>query len=406
MPAGGVATSAAGLARSGARRQPDRVPETMESARRWSGYVCPDCRFVFRVPRDHDGAGVVCPSCRRMLRIPAADDVPPPLVAAAQEREPEAEEATAEGGHVRRKRHHGSSRRSTSPEWEHEGKHRTRRGEQRAMRWMLAGGIALFLSLVAAVIFALREREPLPVVAVPVADAPAEAGAEGAAEVPDLPEIMRRSEVDVLAEAEVLAREFLNASSTEEILPLVRDPQTVAQRIGRIHPDGRIEPRGLSQFNPSGAVGYRGAFASVDALDKDFAPLQIAFVQTPEGLKIDWESFVGWSDMPWEEFVENRPTEPHVFRVTLKQVDYYNFDFSDDTQWQSYSLASPDGEHVLYGYAERGSILDQRVKPDDAKQSIAVTLALRFPENPEGRGQVIIDDYIVEGWVTDDAPDP
>ena len=56
------------------------MPDTMESARRWSGYVCPDCRFVFRVPRDHDGKGIVCPSCRRMLKIPTALDVAPPLL--------------------------------------------------------------------------------------------------------------------------------------------------------------------------------------------------------------------------------------------------------------------------------------------------------------------------------------
>ena len=49
--------------------------------RRWSGFVCPDCRFVFRVPRDHDGEGIVCPSCRRMLRIPKEGEETAPLMA-------------------------------------------------------------------------------------------------------------------------------------------------------------------------------------------------------------------------------------------------------------------------------------------------------------------------------------
>ncbi len=57
--------------------------ETMiETPRRWSAYVCPECRFVFRVPRDHDGEGIVCPSCRRMLRLPGEDDETAPLLAA------------------------------------------------------------------------------------------------------------------------------------------------------------------------------------------------------------------------------------------------------------------------------------------------------------------------------------
>lgn len=65
-----------------------RVVETSDTetgkARRWSGFVCPDCRFVFRVPRDHDGEGIVCPSCRRMLRIPKEGEETAPLMAPLQ----------------------------------------------------------------------------------------------------------------------------------------------------------------------------------------------------------------------------------------------------------------------------------------------------------------------------------
>jgi hypothetical protein len=60
------------------------VPETQsanEKARRWGAYVCPDCRFIFRIPMDHDGIGTVCPSCRRMLRIPKEGDSVAPLMA-------------------------------------------------------------------------------------------------------------------------------------------------------------------------------------------------------------------------------------------------------------------------------------------------------------------------------------
>ncbi|WP_411827440.1 hypothetical protein [Luteolibacter sp. AS25] len=55
-----------------------------EVKRRWSGFVCPECRFIFRIPRDHDGSGVVCPSCRRVLRIPGEGDETAPLTARIQ----------------------------------------------------------------------------------------------------------------------------------------------------------------------------------------------------------------------------------------------------------------------------------------------------------------------------------
>ena len=56
------------------------VSDTPTNRRRWSGYVCPDCRLVFRIQMDHNGRGCVCPSCLRMLRIPAPGEKLPPLV--------------------------------------------------------------------------------------------------------------------------------------------------------------------------------------------------------------------------------------------------------------------------------------------------------------------------------------
>ena len=47
--------------------------------RRWSAYVCPDCRLVFRIPMNHEGRGTVCPCCSRLLRIPKEGDPVPPL---------------------------------------------------------------------------------------------------------------------------------------------------------------------------------------------------------------------------------------------------------------------------------------------------------------------------------------
>ena len=60
------------LARAGPPAHLWRVVETATPAKRWNSFVCPACRSIFRVARDHDGRGVVCPSCRGMLRLPGA----------------------------------------------------------------------------------------------------------------------------------------------------------------------------------------------------------------------------------------------------------------------------------------------------------------------------------------------
>lgn len=57
------------------------VSESAKGPRRWGAFVCPECRYVFRVSREYEGGGVVCPSCRRLLRLPGKDDETAPLFA-------------------------------------------------------------------------------------------------------------------------------------------------------------------------------------------------------------------------------------------------------------------------------------------------------------------------------------
>jgi len=390
----------------------------MESARRWSGFVCPDCRFVFRVPRDHDGKGIVCPSCRRILRIPEAGDVTPPLivsvrdVAAQVSMEPEPvdsddapDEEIPEAARRKRRGKHGSE--VLSWDADSSGRRRSRASERRRMGWFFAVGLVMFATLIGALVLVLQTgsgqadaQPPLAGLGTP-ASSDAAADEFAAADEAGLPSIMRRSEVSLLAEAEPLARRFLEAASVEEMLPLVRNPEVAGPRMLEFYPQGRIEPPGLSVFNASGAPNYRSAIVSVDLLTDEHETRQLAFVETDDGLKVDWESFAGWSEMPWDEFIAQRTTEPRLFRVILRVLEYYNFDFTDEAFWQSYRLESPDGEHILFGYAERGSLLQQQLRPDVAKSSVAATLILKFPEGAASDNQVIIERFVADGWIED-----
>jgi hypothetical protein len=138
---------------------------------------------------------------------------------------------------------------------------------------------------------------------------------------------------------------------------------------------------------------------SIPVVTRDQETKSLAFVDTPEGLKIDWESWVGWSEVSWEEFRSTKPVAGHVFRVVLSPVDYYNFDFTDDRKWQSYRLESPDKEHAVYGYVEKGSLLDGQVHLDGDKKNVLMMLSLKFPPDARSDSQVEIERFVCEGWV-------
>jgi len=65
----------------------------------------------------------------------------------------------------------------------------------------------------------------------------------------------------------------------------------------------------------------------------------VALIARPgEAFKVDWESFVGASEMGWPEFKKERPVRPQLFRVFAQFDDYYNYEFSDEET----ALRAPD----------------------------------------------------------------
>jgi hypothetical protein len=379
------------LADHGASGTGSRVPDMMENTRRWSGFVCPDCRFVFRVPRDHDGQGVVCPSCRRVLKIPATGDQTPALVVPLPVTPGQAPDKQPK----RRKR---KSRRGQSHNWDsaHAGSRVSSRREHRQMLWILSGGAVCLGLAVAMVLLAMDASDSK--------TRPAEPDARQTAEPAQSPSVF--SETAFLAEAETLARRFLEATSVEELLPLVRNPEATGARMREFYPDGGVEPAGMTAFNTRTEVEHLGGGYAVTVRTGSFEEKTMAFSTTSEGLRIDWESWVGWSEMPWERFLEIRPQEPKLFRVMLGPVDYYNFGFSDDRKWRSYRLLSPDDEHSLYAYVERDSVLDARIRPSPDRKQTPLTLSLRFPPDPVSPNQVLVDKWHADGWVLDNPNDP
>ena len=334
------------------------------------------------------------------MRIPTAADVPPPLLAPL--RRMAVEEPAADGEpRILKKRRRGKKASGTGNHaWEQNshGSH-SGRSEKRQMRLMLAGGVALFLLIVGGVVFSMnRGEKALARSAAPLA-VPAVASPKEAAP------LLERSEASLLAASEPLVKKFLEATTVDDLLPLVRNPPVAEARMRAFYPAGKVKAPGLSQFNSSGGLSIREKFVSLSVVTRDHEEKALALIETPQGLKIDWESWVGWSDISWEKFLATKPVTGHVFRVTVSAVEYYNFGFADESKWRSYRLVSPDGETSLYGYVERGSVLEQRIHLDGETKSLAMMLSLKFPEGATTGSQVVIERLVADGWVDEgDAP--
>jgi hypothetical protein len=394
------------LALGGRGGQGSGVQETKEGARLWDGYVCPDCRFVFRVQREYDGRGLVCPSCRRMLKIPlAGDDVPPLLM--PQRPSPMKAPPSNPGAHSGgARRHTKKSHHSERHMWEGSSGHASRLGlgEKRQMYWLLIVGTFLLMVIVAGVLLTMfggKAHAP-----------PLVASSLGKPAVPSnqpetpLPTNTRRTDAAFLAEAEPLTRKFLEACRIEDLLPLVRNPSVAEARMRRHYSAGEIAAPGMVAFNTASEILRTGTTSILKSRTRSHDEIALAYVETPQGIKIDWESWVGWSDMSWQQFLTTKPTAGQVFRLVLCPTDYYNFAFANDNKWQAYRLTSPDGGNLLYGYAERGSVMNSKLRPSLDNQQTPLMLALKFPENATSNNQVLIEKIVAEGWVLESEAPP
>ena len=57
----------------------------------------------------------------------------------------------------------------------------------------------------------------------------------------------------------------------------------------------------------------------------DFSIRPVIISYENRKMLIDWESFIGYSEMSLDEFVDNKLKEPTMFRFHAKIDDYFNY---------------------------------------------------------------------------------
>ena len=130
--------------------------------------------------------------------------------------------------------------------------------------------------------------------------------------------------------------------------------------------------------------------------------LELAMRRNSDGrFVLDWTSYVGFSQMGWEEFKKSRTTTSTVFRAFATASDYHNYEFTDRKKYLSVNLLSPDGLVSLHGFCERdtpiGAALSHTLSRSSLMSGIVVRLA--FPEKAESEHCVWIRQFVSDRWL-------
>ena len=321
------------------------------------------------MPGQHDGRGVVCPNCRRMLRLPGPDETTPPLVVPLQ------------GAATRPRRSDKRSdefdetfaHKKESPPW---------------LRWAVVASVLTVFGVVGIGWIIGGNDPPAGGEGRPTPPTTADAGAE----TPKPPAPRTRN----IAELEQVIRAFLDAPDPEQLLAQVRHPEITGPRLrampGPYSPPGfRSAEWAVEPIEQHGALG-------IIVETRDFTQSLIWLAEDKGSWKVDWESWIGWCQVPWDSIRREKPAGTFRLRALALPAEYYNFGFTDDSEWLCYRLRHPDSDDMLYGYVRRGTPLGdafRSLEPGDQP----VIIDVRFPDGSPADNQLLIEALVSSSWL-------
>lgn len=207
-------------------------------------------------------------------------------------------------------------------------------------------------------------------------------------------------------------RNFAAVTSVESLARLVRQPERVLPLMRLYYADKPVycgPLKSIKKLQPI-TLGNRGNFwvATVVLGDGEAHSLVLEIGDSGK-LLVDWETFVCYQPMKWDDFAIQRPAGTSLdLRVYAETDNFHSHEFADADQWVCFRLTALDGEETLFGYARTDSPEAQEILSTvRTNQGGRVSLILRLgiPEGLKSRRGVVIEKVLSPLWLYMDPPD-
>ncbi|HUF62358.1 MAG TPA: hypothetical protein VMN36_09815 [Verrucomicrobiales bacterium] len=179
---------------------------------------------------------------------------------------------------------------------------------------------------------------------------------------------------------------YYGVDSWEERVPLVRYPERTRPLMAAYYAEHPLEERPKAVGMRVGTLWNENREYALALIPETITGQHwhYAFEPTAEGLLLDWESTVGYSEIRLDDLLEERPEGEKLVRVRLDVYHYYNYLYGNPDEWACFRAEQRGVERWFYGYIRRDSpgyaLLEQAMKISDV-QVIYPTLKVRV--NPE-----------------------
>ena len=206
---------------------------------------------------------------------------------------------------------------------------------------------------------------------------------------------------------------FISAATVEDKLKFVRLPELVEPEIRELFEN----PSEWNKVIPT-EVGPDPVFTSFQLLGVDTDVLRIRnvdgltlflFAHSADGRQlVDWEAAPFTNQKRFEEFRENRTTQPERFRITVKPDNYFNYGFSEDEYYSLQIAHVSELDKKSYAYVKKGSAAEKslvEVYPAIGNYfgDVCVYAELRYPTDSQSADHLEFVSLVYPGWVLPDS---
>ncbi|WP_367870147.1 hypothetical protein [Luteolibacter sp. Populi] len=209
------------------------------------------------------------------------------------------------------------------------------------------------------------------------------------------------------AAMEVLDK-YAAATSTAEVLPLLRNPDKIRDKLEKKWRPWRTKPiyavgQEIGQF-----VDSESAWPSLvlKGQNGDFEAFEIRVVRVDGGLKIDWEASQGLGDVSVAELQAGAKADKVIVRAKISPAQFFTPEFPESA-YRSYQLTDLSGYDFVWAFVPQESaeasflqsVLSENSRFLPVDKASAITLKLTGPP-AGGQKAFLITEILHKGWVS------
>ena len=210
-------------------------------------------------------------------------------------------------------------------------------------------------------------------------------------------------------QSRALLAAYAKARSASDILPFVRDRDSLAERITRDWVPWNVPANWSEPGNCAWETGDESGrgFGLLCGSLPDLSGFRAYFVRENEALKLDWEATTGACATPFGMLVQGKGTGGKT-RAFVKPDTFFTQAFPESL-YRSFKLLSPDRTAVVWAYTKIGSPADNAIMAyfpsgillESEHGELPMTVTLSPPDQKESqKNQWLITEMLHNEWVS------